>query len=188
MTGVASNLYRESSRSRWAFLAGLTTGSTLSALLLATITYAFGRAIESVASEAWRDAIFVLVIAALGIADLLGRTPHVWRQVPQAIVRILPSGRLGVVWGFDMGLLFTTQKVVSLGWGALLAVLLLAPSYAPILLLVMSLSASLGVIGATVAGGFGVATGRQRDVVLLRGLRLLSGMVLVGAAIISVLA
>jgi hypothetical protein len=189
MAGVSSNLYRENRRSRWTFLGGLTLGSLLAALLLATMAYILGRALEAVVPETARVAALAAGVGALAVADLLGRTPHVWRQVPQALVRMLPSGRLGLVWGFDMGLLFTTQKVVSLGWAALLAVVLLWPSWAPVLLLVMAATASAGVIAATAAGGVGVVTiGRRKDTIMLRALRVASGSVLLGATAVTALA
>jgi hypothetical protein len=47
------------------------------------------------------------------------------------------------VWGFDLGLLFTTQKTVSLVWLSLAAVVLLDPVSAPLVLVCVAITASL---------------------------------------------
>jgi hypothetical protein len=65
--------------------------------------------------------------------------------VPQRLVRVLPPGRLGLVWGFDLSLLFTTQKTTSLAWATLTGLLLLAPSGALVALLAMTLAGTAAV-------------------------------------------
>ncbi|MEN3359651.1 MAG: hypothetical protein V7637_3633 [Mycobacteriales bacterium] len=92
------------------------------------------------------------VCAVLAAADLANRTPHVWRQVPQRFVHQLSPGTLGLVWGFDLGLLVTTQKVVSLLWAGIVAAVLLAPSVAPGLMVLVALLSGLVVVGGTVSG------------------------------------
>jgi hypothetical protein len=52
----------------------------------------------------------------------------------------LPSGTLGLVWGLDLGLLFSTQKATSLIWIAVIAALILAPSSSVIVLVGIALT------------------------------------------------
>jgi hypothetical protein len=47
------------------------------------------------------------------------------------------------VWGFDLGLLVTTQKTVSLMWASIAVTALLAPGSAAVLLVAMAISSSL---------------------------------------------
>jgi hypothetical protein len=57
----------------------------------------------------------------------------------------MTPGMLGVVWGFDLGLLFTTQKTTSLLWASIAAVWLLDPSSAPVALTAFAFTASAGI-------------------------------------------
>ena len=56
-----------------------------------------------------------------------------------------------MVWGFDLGLLFTTQKVVSLIWAGIAAAVLLDPAVAG-LVVVVALLAGMAVAGMSVSG------------------------------------
>jgi hypothetical protein len=125
------------------FLVGLAVGGLVAGVLLAVPTYFAGTLLQAALPEWLRLAVLVAVAGWLGVADLRDRTPHIWRQVPQRLVRTLPGGTLGLVWGIDLGLLFTTQKTVSLIWLALAGVLLLDPGTAPLLLACVVLVASL---------------------------------------------
>jgi hypothetical protein len=50
-----------------------------------------------------------------------------------------------VAWGFDLGLLFTTQKAVSLIWVAIAATILLDPPVAAVLIVGTAVTASMAV-------------------------------------------
>src|SRR5579875_1935508 len=138
MAGVAGPMLRRDRAQGSRFLLGLLAGGMAASAGLAVLVYAAGTPISSLVPPRYRALLAALLIAGFGLADLTGRTPHVWRQVPQRLVRVLPPGRLGLVWGFDLSLLFTTQKTTSLAWAALTGLLLLAPSGALVALLAMT--------------------------------------------------
>jgi hypothetical protein len=145
MAGVAGPMLQRDKAQGSRFLLGLLTGGLAASAGLAALVYAAGTPISSVAPPRYRAILAALVIAGFGLADLAGRTPHVWRQVSQRLVRTFPPGRLGLVWGFDLSLLFTTQKTTSLAWAALTGLLLLAPSGALVALLAMTLAGTAAV-------------------------------------------
>lgn len=127
MAGVAGPMLRRSRAAGARFLTGLTMGGVAAGAMLAVPTYLLGTLAGGVLPERTRVAVLAGVCAVLGAADLASRTPHVWRQVPQRLQDVLPPGSLGAAWGFDLGLLFTTQKTTSLLWVTLAALVLLAP-------------------------------------------------------------
>jgi hypothetical protein len=142
MAGVAGPMGR---RDRARFLLGLAAGGAAAGLVLSVPVYLVGQLLLAALPLPARVVALVVVALGLAAADLLGRTPHVWRQVPQRFIRTLPPGPLGLVWGFDLGLLVTTQKTTSLPWLALAAVALLDPSLAPLVLVTLSLVATIGI-------------------------------------------
>jgi hypothetical protein len=146
MAGVAGPMLRRSTAQGTRFLLGLLVGELLASALLALTAYLIGTVAALVAPLLLREVLTAVIVLGLGVADLMNRTPHIWRQVPQRFVRTMPPGRLGLVWGFDLGLLFTTQKSTSLTWVALVAATLLEPSAS---WLVLGMMAVVGV--ATVA-------------------------------------
>ncbi|MCP9954256.1 hypothetical protein [Actinomadura madurae] len=115
-----------------------------------------------------------------------GRTPHAWRQVPQVLVHRLRPGFLGVVWGFDLGLLVTTQKAASLVWAGVAAVVLLDPrAAAPVMVglaLLSNLSVALASVRFTPAL---IDMGTRRERLWLRSVRALSGTALVTLAAVT---
>jgi hypothetical protein len=127
------------------FLLGLLTGGLAASAGIAVLVYGAGMPISNAVPERYRAVLAALIIAGFGVADLAGHTPHVWRQVPQQLVRTLPPGRLGLIWGFDLSLLFTTQKTTSVAWAALTGLLLLAPSAAVPAMLAMTLAGTAAV-------------------------------------------
>jgi hypothetical protein len=145
MAGVAGPMLQRDRAQGSRFLLGLLTGGLAASAGLAVLVYAAGTPISSLVPPRYRALLAALVIAGFGLADLAGRTPHVWRQVPQRLVRVLPPGRLGLVWGFDLSLLFTTQKTTSMAWATLTGLLLLAPSGALVALLAMTLAGTAAV-------------------------------------------
>jgi hypothetical protein len=157
MAGVAGPMLQRDKAQGSRFLLGLLTGGLAASAGLAVLLYAAGTPISNLAPQRYRAILAALVIAGFGMADLAGRTPHVWRQVPQRLVRTLPPGRLGLVWGFDLSLLFTTQKTTSFAWAALTGLLLLAPSAAVPALLAMTLAGTAAV--AVRSGTWGRRTG-----------------------------
>lgn len=148
MAGVAGPMLRHTASSGVRFLAGLTAGGIAAGAVLAVPAYLLATAAQEVPEPA-RFWLLAGVCAALAVADLANRTPHVWRQVPQPLVHRLPPGSLGVAWGFDLGLLFTTQKVVSLIWVALAGTILLDPWTAAMAPIGIALLACLAIATAT---------------------------------------
>lgn len=146
MAGVAGPMLRRSKAEGSRFLAGLMVGELLSASVLAAVVYPLGTVVGLVVPAFVREILLAVVVATFGVLDLKNRTPHVWRQVPQRYVRSMSPGWLGLVWGFDLGLLFTTQKSTSLLWAALAAAGLLAPGSAWLMLPVMAFVSVLTVV------------------------------------------
>jgi hypothetical protein len=154
MTGVAGPLLHNPKLRAGGvrFLVGLIIGSAAGGAVLAVPVYLLGRLLEPL--PAWvRLTLLAAVCVVLAVADFTQRTPHVWRQVPQTLVNKLPPGSLGLAWGFDLGLLFTTQKTTSLVWVALAALVLLKPGLAAVVLVGVSVVAML--VMAALAMGAG---------------------------------
>ncbi|MEO3930031.1 hypothetical protein ABGB07_40215 [Micromonosporaceae bacterium B7E4] len=152
MAGVAGPMLRRSRADGIRFLAGLIAGAAAGAVVVAVPVYLLGRLLEPLPGPV---ALGVLagVCVLLGLADLAQRTPHVWRQVPQALWHRLPPGALGVAWGFDLGLLFTTQKTTSLIWVAVAAVALLRPALAATALPAIAVGSMVVVVVTTLTAG-----------------------------------
>jgi hypothetical protein len=168
------------------FLSGLALGGVLSGLLVAMLLYVVGRGTAEVLPETPRALALAAVALGFGAADLAGRTPHVWRQVPQVLVHRLAPGFRGVVWGFDLGLLVTTQKAVSLVWVTIAAVVLLDPWMAAPVMIGMALLSNLGVVLWSLRFTPAMTEmGTRRERLWLRSIRALSGSVLVALAAVT---
>ena len=146
MAGVAGPMLERSRASGARFLAGLGVGGAAAGLVLSVPVYLAGQLAGRYLSLPVRAWLLVGLAVAFGLADLFGHTPHVWRQVPQQLVRTLPPGALGLAWGFDLGLLVTTQKTSSLLWLSVAAVALFDPGLAPAALVGVSLVATVGIV------------------------------------------
>jgi hypothetical protein len=184
MAGVAGPMLDDRPMHGTRFLVGLTLGGLSAGLMVGTVAFLLGTLVEAILPERWRLAVLAAICLILAVLDVRGRTPHLWRQVPQKLVRSLPPGFLGVVWGFDIGLLFTTQKVSSLLWATLAAAILLAPAQAPWILLGVALLSSITMTLMSVARRSDVRThGTRGDRRWLMSLRTLSGLTLVAVTI-----
>jgi hypothetical protein len=126
MVGVSNPIMRRDRRGGWRFIAGFGAGLAVAAALLAGPLLLL-QALAQLAPEPVRIGLLVALVAALAVADVRNRTPHVWRQVPQRFAHELGHlpGRLGLIWAVDLGLLVTTQKTTSLLWIALAGAALL---------------------------------------------------------------
>ena len=183
MAGVAGPMLQDRPLEGVRFLLGLTAGGVAAGLVVGTVAFLVGTGVSAVVAEASRLTVLAAACLALGVLDLRGHTPHLWRQVPQALVRVLPPGFLGAAWGFDIGLLFTTQKVSSLLWGALLAVTLLAPNMALVLVVAVAALSCLAIAGLSLTMRTHAMThGTKRDRRWLMSLRGLTGLVLLAMA------
>jgi hypothetical protein len=145
MAGVAGPMWQRSRASGARFLTGLAVGGAAAGLVLAVPVFLIGHVAGQVLEPPVRVGLLVALAVGFGVADLADRTPHVWRQVPQRLVRTLPPGVLGLTWGFDLGLLVTTQKTSSLLWLSIAGVTLLDPELAPGALVAFSLVAAAGI-------------------------------------------
>jgi hypothetical protein len=148
MAGVAGPMLLDRRAAGVRFLAGLAVGGAAGGAALAVVAF-LAASLLGVLDDALRLWLFVPVAVVLAVLDLTNRTPHVWRQVPQQLVNTLPPGTLGLVWGFDLGLLFTTQKVASLIWVALAGVILVEPTLVWVVLVGVAVIASLAVIAGS---------------------------------------
>jgi hypothetical protein len=147
MVGVSNPIMRRDRRAGWRFVAGFGVGLVVAAGLLAGPLLLVSAAVRPVPQPV-RAVVLLVLVALLAIADLLNRTPHVWRQVPQRLARDLDHqpGRLGLIWAIDLGLLVTTQKTTSLLWIALAGAVLLGTP------------ATIGLTLAVIAAGYWLAT------------------------------
>ena len=181
MAGVASPMMDRSKAEGTRFLAGLLAGGVAGATILALPVYLLGRALGLL--PGWASlAGAVVVLVLLGLADLRQRTPHVWRQVPQTLWHRLTPGWLGTVWGFDLALLFTTQKTTSLIWACVAAVVLLDPSLAAVALVAISVTSTAFVVVSTVAPGAVHRTGVGWSGRWVTRIRRGSGLLILAAA------
>ena len=185
MAGVAGPMLRDERWKGVRFLVGLTLGGAAAGLLLAVPVYLLGSVLHDTLTAAVRLVALGLAVAALAAADLLDRTPHLWRQVPQRLARVLSGGTLGAVWGFDLGLLFTTQKTVSLVWAVLVAAVLVAPASAPVVLVTVALTASV-VVALWSLTRYGQIVEGRRNRRWVRNARWLSGTALLLLALTSI--
>jgi len=146
MAGVAGPMLRTRRAAGARLLVGLLVGEIAAGVLLAVPAFLAGeglRALFGLQARLWAVAA---VCVFFGVADLMDRTPRTWRQVPEELIDKLPPGSLGLVWGFDLGLLFTTQKAVSLIWVAIAATVLLNPVLAAAVIVGAAVTASMMVM------------------------------------------
>jgi hypothetical protein len=150
---------------------------------LAAVAVGVGALAYSLVPESSRLIATAAGLAALGTLDLANRTPHVWRQVPQRLVRQLTPGTLGVMWGADLGTLISTQKTTSLIWGSLLiAVLATPPHLGYLLLIVLAVAAPLSVAVLSVLHGIADSP-TQPGRLSVRRMRGATGVVLLAVAV-----
>lgn len=183
MVGVANPMLQFQSSRATRFLVGLSVGMVLASLTVAFAGWLVGTSVARALSHQSRLLTLAAICLVLGVADLSNRTPQTWRQVPQRLVRHLSPGKLALVWGFDLGLLFTTQKVVSLLWVAVAAVVLVAPQQGAFILGAAALVSSMTIAAATFANWRGVdnmASVQSR--LRTRQLRSASGLALIAIA------
>jgi Na+/citrate or Na+/malate symporter len=186
MAGVAGPMLQERRWHAVRFLVALAVGGVAAGLVLAVPMYLVGSALHHVLPRPGRVALLAAVVVVFAVADLLNRTPHVSRQVPQRLVRELPPGVLGLVWGFDLGLLFTTQKTVSLIWASMAAAILLAPATAPVLLAVVAFTATAAVSAWSMTR-FGSRVDTRMDRTWTRTARKVSAIAMLLLAIVPVI-
>jgi hypothetical protein len=187
MAGVACPMMRERPAHGLRFILGLTGGVVGAGLVVSLALYLTGTATGAVIPHDVRVWLLATACGLFGIADLLNRTPHPSRQVPQALVRSLPPGVLGATWGFDLGLLVTTQKVVSLIWAAVAAVALLRPSAAPLLLVMMAVGFCSVIASRTLfRTGGQFAHGSRFDLVRERSAKTGSGLLLLALCVLQI--
>lgn len=136
MVGVSSPMMRGERSAGWRFIAGFGGGLATATAVLAAPLLLLALVVDALPEPVRMGALVVFVVG-FACADLLDRTPHVWRQVPQRFARELnrQPGRLGLVWAFDLGLLVTTQKTTSLLWIGLAGAILVGPPTAVVFVL-----------------------------------------------------
>lgn len=182
MAGVAGPMFRRSRSQGARFIGGLITGGLAAALLLGLAVVLIGSTARSVFPMPARWLAFAVALTIFGTADIAQRTPYTRRQVPRRFFHLLPPGVLGVTWGLDIGLLFTTQKVTSLIWAAMAGAVIVYPT--PLVPLTITIALGLVVFMRSTrwrppATGFtGAIRGRRR-------MRTASGVLLIALAILA---
>jgi hypothetical protein len=135
---------------------GTVTVFALSAIVGAAITGSLigllGGAAQALAGE---RALAVAVGAAgcvLLLADLRMRTPTLRRQTCSTWYRERGAGTAWTLWGFDLGLGFSTIRLSSLYWlMVLFVVAFVPPVFAPLVLAFYGLGLGVALAGAVVA-------------------------------------
>jgi hypothetical protein len=185
MAGVAGQTMRVSAARATRFLVGLVVGEAVAGLFVAGAVYLVGTLLGVIAPPDLR--LLAVAAAALffGLADLRGRTPQVSRQVPRRLAYKLTSGSLGLVWGFDLGLLFTTQKTVSLLWLSVVGVLLVDPAAAPVALVVWSVVSGTTVVGWALVPNSQLRLAQEQP--WIKVAKHISAVTMVATAVVSVL-
>lgn len=130
-------------------LASLSAGYAITTLFLVIALATVSEVMSALLTESVRRTSLIFILAALGLADLVGHTPQTQRQVPQRFVRDLSIVPRNFFWGLDLGLLFTSQKTTSLIWMAISAAILLGTSVA---LIAVPAVAAAGFLGAFAVG------------------------------------
>lgn len=152
MAGVAGPVLAEDVRRGARFLVGLLLGGVFATVLLSFALSVLGRLMAVVVDPGPRLVLLLVAMSGFGLADMADRTPHVWRQVPQRLAISAPPFARGIVWGFDLGLVFTTQKVTSLIWIVFVAVVAVAPEVAVVPMVAATVASSLAIMGSAAAG------------------------------------
>lgn len=143
MAGVAGPMLRSNRGAGMRLLIGLLVGEIAAGVLIAVPAFLLGEGLRQALPASVRLWAVAALCVLFGAADLANRTPRVARQVPEDLIRRLPPGSLGLAWGFDLGLLFTTQKAVSLIWVAIAATVLLDPPVAAAVIIGMAMLAGV---------------------------------------------
>ncbi len=145
MVGVASPMLIRSPWQGLRFVLALTAGTFLAAAVVASVVSILSMALSPVGTEGQRTWAAAIVVAVLGILDVLGKTPHVHRQTPKPLYGVLRSkSLLGLVWGFDIGLLVTTIKKTSLLWAGLILAAMHGPAAVTVTVVLYSVTWLLG--------------------------------------------
>lgn len=187
MAGVAGPMLHRSATQGLRFLLGLLLGCMVAATIIATLIILLGGAAHYAIPASTRSPLLASVLAALGVMDLLHRTPQMGRQVPKIFAHSLQPGALGLVWGMDIGLLFTTRKTTSLVWAAMAVAVVTGPM--PIAAFVVALTTAMAVSARSVGWKLQMkdpSTGMLVWRRTARRLRLASGVVIVGLATLFV--
>lgn len=188
MVGVSGPEFQRRQNAAWRFVGALTFGFVCTTVLIGLILSLISFAINSGTDPTIRAWLAVIGFVFLGCLDILGRTPHVDRQVPQKLATSLSPGPRGLLWGLDLGALLTTQKSTSLIWAALLGATLLSPLA---VFLVLGSSATVYLVATAVAtivpnaGDRLVIGGLSRPWLIVP--RLIAGLILVAAALVTIL-
>ncbi len=185
MAGVAGPMLAHDPPAARRFLLGLGTGILTGSLLLLGFGLLVGSVLGMIRVSADTRLVAAAAVAAgLAAADLADRTPQLWRQVPQRLVRELPPGVLGLTWGIDLGLLVTTKKTGSLLWLATAGPVLIRPQLLELTIPLSGVVSILAVVywSIRVKGDVRCLTGRRHT--LAKKVRNGSATALIIAAVV----
>lgn len=185
MVGVTDLKLKDRRSEGWRFLRGLSAGYFMGTLFVSILLAGLALLLRDVADL---DVLRNLLLASsliLGVTDLLGRTPNTNRQVPQRFIRDVRPMPRGLLWGFDLSLLVTTQKTASLLWVALLGLILVGPVEGILPALFAAGTVYLGGVVVLSFGGASKITGLDFGRVLIPALQRGSGVLLIGLAVVG---
>lgn len=131
MVGVSNHWMRKPSKlPATRFFSGFALGGLIAALFLTVVLFPLS-SLAALMEHSIRVGLFAVLALSLGILDLVDRTPSVRRQTPQRLsLHSLAPGRLGLIYGIDLGLHATTQATNSLVLIAVAGAILFAPHVA----------------------------------------------------------
>ncbi|WP_163508703.1 hypothetical protein [Fodinicola acaciae] len=182
MVGVSDPELKADRTNGVRLLGGLTAGYLTATVLIAIPLIGVAALSQQLVDPRITRIAVLLVMLGLGIADLAGRTPYRDRQVPQRFARELGPLPRGLLWGFDLALLVTTQKTASVLWAALLGAVFVGPVTAVPSVLLAAGVVYLGGVSVLSFAGAGRITGLWFGVTLLPWLQRGAGLSLVALA------
>jgi hypothetical protein len=137
------------------FALGAVAGAALTGVLVGVLALAF----QSVAGEGVRAVVVGVAGCVLLLVDLALRTPTLRRQTCSTWYRERGPRFAWPVWGFDLGLGFSTIRLSSLYWFMVLFVAaFVPPALVPLVLVFYGLGLAVVVFAAVVAQAWSTPT------------------------------
>jgi hypothetical protein len=99
---------------------GLTVGFAVSGVAVFGAAWLLGHWIRPTSDDHDLLTLLSATLVLLGLADLAdGRVSVFRRQTPERLLSIAPPSVVGLFWGLDTGLVFTTFRTSAASWAAL---------------------------------------------------------------------
>jgi hypothetical protein len=138
------------------FALGALVGAATTGVVLGLLAAGF----QNLAGESVRAVVVGVAGCVLLLVDLRFRTPTLRRQTCSTWYRERGPGFAWPLWGFDLGLGFSTIRLSSLYWlMALFVAAFVSPVLAPLVLVFYGLGLGIAVASAVVAQAWSTPTG-----------------------------